>query len=129
MPSTVFAVEPGELGKAFLARQRGKADDDSPQMRKVCATNRLADSFEKPLAEWRKSLYTEHRTSRLWFGEKFLRFFTPNHNEMSLFDAIPIIINWKRLLFESFTMPDMVSFTMETTISPDTIQIIAIQKL
>ena len=35
----------------------------------------IANSLEKPLAERRKSVYTEHRTSRLWFGGKnFLRF-------------------------------------------------------
>ena len=60
----------------------------------------FADSLEKPLAEWWKSLYIEHRTSCLWFGENVFYVFQPNHNERFLFDAIPITENGIRLQFE-----------------------------
>ena len=62
--------------------------------------NQVKIPLEKSLAKRRKSLYTEHRTSRLWFDVKVFYVFQRNHHEMSLFDATPITKNCMRLQFE-----------------------------
>jgi len=68
LPGAAFSVQFGEFGKTLLALERGKADDDSPKMRKVDISDNFSDSLEKPLAKRRKSVYAEHRIFCLWFG-------------------------------------------------------------
>ena len=86
LSGTTFAVQPSELGEAFLALERGKAKDDPPKVGKMGISNSFSDSLEKSLAKRRKSMYAKHRTFWLWFGSRCgENFLLPNHNKMSLF--------------------------------------------
>ena len=63
LSSASTAEEFCHFGEAFSSGEGGEGD--SPEVREVTATDKFSGSFEKPLAQGGKSVYSEHRTFRL----------------------------------------------------------------
>ena len=75
------------FGETFFSVERGEGEGDSPEVRKVTATNQFSGAFEISLAKGRESVYSEHWTFRLWVPGNGRFFLQTNHSEMSAFYA------------------------------------------